>query len=305
MVFSSCVTTKKYNQLNQENIANKERLTSLSMKNTECNQNLISCQKENERLNNLVQANNKDNTANTQLIKSLQKENEELKVQLQSSNKKINEVISDKSEHLTSLSNDLYQKELELNQKEATLDSLQAEFYDNQQKMEKLKKQLADKQQQLSTIQNKLKDALFGFTDKGLTIENKDGKVYVMMDEKLLFGSGSWQVSEQGQRALSEIAVVLANNPDIDIMVEGHTDNVPLKGKNQVKDNWDLSVMRATSITKILLSGTGINPTRIIPCGRSEYMPITSNASSEGRAKNRRSEIILSPKVSEILETIK
>jgi chemotaxis protein MotB len=238
-------------------------------------------------------------------LENANNQNSELNKQLLVSNNKVNEILKDKGSNLQELNNELNKKELELNQKERNLDSLRVEFSENQNQMKKLKQELSLKDKQLKQIQTKLKDALLGFKDKGLSIETKNGKVYVSMEEKLLFPSGSWQVSNDGMKALQEIAVVLSNNPDIDIMVEGHTDNVPFVGKNQIKDNWDLSVMRATSITKILLDNTGISANRIIPCGRSEYMPINDNKTPEHRAKNRRSEIILTPKVNELLNILK
>ena len=305
VLLSSCVTSKKYNSLADDYNKCSQNLSKIQMKNSELSSHIGSLEE------SLIDCNNKLSTANANIEKLssenqlTKKENEELNKQLRTSNSKINEVLNDKSKHLAELSNSLNQKEIELAQKERNLDSLQNEFMESQKQLQRVKDQLDAKNKQLAQIQNKLKDALLGFTDKGLTIETKEGKVYVSMDEKLLFSSGSWQVSEEGVKALGEIAVVLSNNPDIDIMVEGHTDNVPLAGKNQIKDNWDLSVMRATSITKILLSGTGISPKRIIPCGRGEYMPLTDNKTAENRAKNRRTEIILSPKVNELLDMIK
>ncbi|MBQ0113888.1 MAG: OmpA family protein [Bacteroidales bacterium] len=305
ILMCSCVTSKKYNALADDYSRCSQRLKETQMKNTELTSRLGTAEQDLERCNSNL---NKATNENEKLTKEnalARQENEELNKQLRSSNSRINEVLNDKSKHLTELSNELNKKEMELLQKEHNLDSLQNEFLSSQKQLQQMKDQLEAKNQQLDQIQTKLKNALLGFTDKGLTIETKDGKVYVSMEEKLLFSSGSWQVSSEGIKALGEIAVVLSNNPDIDIMVEGHTDNVPLAGKNQIKDNWDLSVMRATSITKILLDGTGITPTRIIPCGRGEYLPISDNKTPEHRAKNRRTEIILSPKVNELLNIIK
>ena len=147
-------------------------------------------------------------------------------------------------------------------------------------------------------------NALVGFKDKGLSVEIKDGKVYVSMSEKLLFASGKWDVSAQGKAAIREIADVIANHPDLDILIEGHTDNVPMKGLGDVKDNLDLSVMRATSITKILLENKIIDALRVTSAGRGEYMPLVPNTSTENKAKNRRAEIILTPKINEIIKQL-
>ncbi|MBP3253906.1 MAG: OmpA family protein [Bacteroidales bacterium] len=304
-LFTSCVSTKKYNTLLDETKRTKQELRECIRENSEYGLSVENYKYEHEQSMKDAQMLRQTQVGYVEKIDALSKENGELRKQLDAANLKVNEIISDKSEHLAELSDMLYNKEQELNAKEHKLDSLQLEFYDNQQQMKILKQQIAAKDMQLEKIHNSLKSALLGFENKGLTIENKNGKVYVLLEEKLLFASGSWEVSAEGVKALQEIAVVLSNNKDIDIMVEGHTDNVPLKGKNQIKDNWDLSVMRATSITRILLDGTGISPKRIIPCGRSEYAPVVSNINAENRAKNRRSEIILSPKVNELMDILK
>jgi chemotaxis protein MotB len=132
----------------------------------------------------------------------------------------------------------------------------------------------------------------------------KDGKVYVSLEEKLLFASGKWDVSPEGTAALKDVAKVLEKNPDINVLIEGHTDNVPLTGQNQVKDNWDLSAMRATSIVKILLANSKINPKRLVASGRGEYLPLLPNTTSANKAGNRRTEIILTPKLDELLQVI-
>jgi len=305
LLLTSCVSQKKYNEVLQTNEATNKKLKDCLNNNATLSENISALEKDLNTKNQNIEDLIKGDKKSSDLLKSLNKENADLKSQLEAANKRVNEILTDKSDRLTELSDQLYQREEEINRKEQTLDSLQNEFAENQRQMKELKAQLSNKEAQLNKIQKTLKDALLGFEDKGLTIENKNGKVYVLMEEKLLFGSGSWEVSEQGKNALSEIASVLEKNTDIDVMVEGHTDNVPLKGKNQIKDNWDLSVMRATSITKILLSGNKIDPKRIVPCGRGEYVPKVTNNNADNRAKNRRTEIILSPKVDEIMQIIK
>jgi chemotaxis protein MotB len=163
---------------------------------------------------------------------------------------------------------------------------------------------LIDKQKAASEeLLSKMKNALLGFTNDELTVEMKDGKVFVSLSEKLLFKSGSAEVDKKGKQALAKVGEVLAKQNDIDIMVEGHTDNVPLKG-DVIKDNWDLSVMRATAITRILTEEYKVNPKQVIPSGRADNFPIADNSTTEGRAKNRRTEIILAPKISELIKII-
>jgi chemotaxis protein MotB len=155
-----------------------------------------------------------------------------------------------------------------------------------------------------NALRKAVADALMGFEGKGLTVHMKDGKVYVSLEEKLLFASGKWVVSKDGTDALKDLAKVLEKNPDINVLIEGHTDNVPLNSQNQVEDNWDLSVMRATSIVKILLANGKINPTRLVASGRGEFLPVVPNNSASNKAKNRRTEIILSPKLDELMQII-
>jgi Flagellar motor protein len=128
--------------------------------------------------------------------------------------------------------------------------------------------------------------------------------VYVSMDDKLLFASGSWTINEQGLKAIKQLAQVLENETDISVNIEGHTDNVPYRGSGQVKDNWDLSVMRATAVVKAILRNDKIAPSRLSASGRSEYFPIDNNNSAEARAKNRRTEIILTPKLDKLFQII-
>jgi chemotaxis protein MotB len=152
-------------------------------------------------------------------------------------------------------------------------------------------------------LNNILRNALLGFNSDELSVEIKNGKVYVSMSDKLLFKSGSSAVEVKGKEALKLLGDVLDKNTDIDILVEGHTDNVPIK-TNIYKDNWDLSVARATSIVRILSVDYKIGPTRMTASGRGEYFPKAGNDTAEGKAKNRRTEIILSPKLDEIMKLL-
>ena len=132
----------------------------------------------------------------------------------------------------------------------------------------------------------------------------KDGLLYVSLDEKLLFKSGSWAVDPRGQAAIKELSHVLADNEDIQITIEGHTDNVPYRGSGALKDNWDLSVKRATTIVKILLQNSGISPERITAAGRGEYVPLDTANTAEARQRNRRTEIILMPNMKDIMNAL-
>lgn len=149
-------------------------------------------------------------------------------------------------------------------------------------------------------VRQRVADALLGFSGKGLTVNMKDGKVYVSLENSLLFAPGSWEVAAQGKVALQNLAGVLAANPDISVLVEGHTDNDPFRGRNGVQDNWDLSVMRATSVVRIITSAPGMDASRVTAAGRGEFVPLVDNDTPENKATNRRTEIILTPDLSEL-----
>jgi chemotaxis protein MotB len=199
---------------------------------------------------------------------------------------------------------DLTKLQNQLNEKKNNLDILTDQLDAKEKKLNELQSILDNKDKQVADLKNKITTALLGFKDKGLTIETRNGKVYVSMDEKLLFASGSWTVAEDGKNALKSVGKVLETNVDINVMIEGHTDNIPYLGSGQVKDNWDLSVMRATAIVKILLENKGIDAKRIAASGRSQYLPMEVSDTKEARAKNRRTEIILTPKLDELLKVL-
>ena len=186
--------------------------------------------------------------------------------------------------------NTLQERERELEEKEARLAELQ--------------NMLAKKDAEVKALKNKVTNALKGFENNGLTVYEKNGKVYVSLDEKLLFASGSWEIDSRGKEALAELGKVLAQDTDINVMIEGHTDNVPFRGTGNVKDNWDLSVMRATAVVKEVLKNKEIDPQRVTAAGRSEYLPIDPADTKEARARNRRTEIILTPKLDELFKII-
>ena len=184
------------------------------------------------------------------------------------------------------------------------LDDLQTEINRRDKRLLELERALAKKDEAVIALKNKVMNALTGFDNKGLSISNRNGKVYVSMDEKLLFKSGSYTVDVLGAQALNQLAQVLSANKDINIVIEGHTDNVPYKGSGDLKDNWDLSVKRATSIVRILSLNKGIDPQRMTVAGRSKYLPLAANTNAVGRSKNRRTEIILTPKLDELFQIL-
>jgi chemotaxis protein MotB len=197
-------------------------------------------------------------------------------------------------------------KELEANvaAQRQDVNQLQAELEVRNARLLEMEEMLYAKDKVLDDLREKVAEALMGFEGQGLTVTRKNGKVYVSLDEKLLFKSGSTVVDPNGVKALKQLAVVLASNPDINISIEGHTDDVPFKKGASIKDNWDLSVLRATSIVRIILDGSGIEPTRLTVAGRGEFLPVDPAKTPEARRKNRRTEIILSPDLSEVFKIL-
>ena len=182
--------------------------------------------------------------------------------------------------------------------KASQLNKSQQELADQQQRLEHLQALMDQQKKATQEIRKKMADALVGFNSNELTVSIKNGKVYVSLQENLLFPSGSAVVNPKGKEALGKLADVLNVNPDITVDIEGHTDSIPIRGR--YKDNWDLSTARANSIVRILTQDYKVDPVRVIASGHSQYDPVQSNSTSEGRALNRRTEIILSPKLDEL-----
>ena len=262
---TSCVSKKKYM------VAENGRLAALSRERV-LNRNLGQQKDEIAKLKQQITDLMSDTTRLGQAIRDYRKS---LYSNL-SEQEKLNMLLKEKMEKLA--------------EREATIKKLQAEV---------------DAQNaRLQSLLNSVKDALLGFSSDELTVTEKNGKIYVAMSDKLLFESGSAQVNKQGKEALGKLAEVLKKQHDIDVFIEGHTDNKPIKTV-QFKDNWDLSVVRATSVVRILTKDYGVNPLQILPCGRGEFMPVDNNESVEGRAHNRRTEIIMAPKLDKLMDILK
>lgn len=184
------------------------------------------------------------------------------------------------------------------------MEELQATQKEKNARLAELEQILQEQQSAVAALRKTVSDALMGFENQGLAVTQKNGKVYVSLEEKLLFKSGSTVVDPKGAAALKKLSGVLEQNPDINVMIEGHTDDVPVIVGSAYKDNWDLSVLRATSIVRILLDGSKINPERLTTAGRSQYQPVDPAKTAESRQKNRRTEIILSPKLDELYKLV-
>ena len=218
--------------------------------------------------------------------------------------KKLIRDLQKTQEELQRKEDELGKKAKSLAEKEANLQSMSGELDAKNRRLAELERILAAKDSAANAFRNSVSNTLLGYKDKGLSVEMKNGKVYVMMEERLLFATGSIVVDPKGVEALRDLGTVLEKNPDISILIEGHTDNVPMKGAGEIKDNWDLSVMRATSVVKILLSNSKVSPQRLTAAGRGEFIPVDKANTVEARRKNRRIEIILTPKLDEILKLL-
>ncbi len=195
---------------------------------------------------------------------------------------------------------ELEAKEQALAAENARLKSLESDLKNRSERVAELESLIAAKDAAMTALKDAISRALTDFEGKGLTIEQRDGKVYVSMENKLLFGSGSWAVGTQGRQAVQQLGSVLGDNPDIAVLIEGHTDNVPYKGNSQLSGNWDLSTKRATAIVNILRENSSIKAENLTAAGRGEFAPIATNDTAEGKARNRRIEVILTPKLDEI-----
>ena len=197
--------------------------------------------------------------------------------------------------------------ELEAKQKVLTaeqdrLTKLKKDLEASSTRLAELEKMMADKDAVMKKLKETLTKSLKAFEGKGLTVTEKDGKVYVSMENKLLFESGSWTVGAEGKKAVDLVGKVLGDNPDISVLIEGHTDNDKITGTigGGVENNWDLSTKRATAIVNILSANAKVKKENLTAAGRGEFAPLLSNETAEGKAKNRRIEIILTPKLDEI-----
>jgi len=218
--------------------------------------------------------------------------------------------LADRNADYGKLAKDLATRESELGQLDVSLqktkadnDRLAADLTTREAKLKELTQALADKDKAVNDLKARVSNALLSFNSKDLQVKLKDGKVYVSLSEQLLFKSGSTKVDPKGQEALKKLATVLQEQKDVNVVVEGHTDNVPMRGTGAIQDNWDLSALRATDIAR-LLTASGVEPSRITASGRSQYVPVAANDTPQDKALNRRTEIILTPKLNELFQIL-
>ncbi|NNE54690.1 MAG: OmpA family protein [Flavobacteriales bacterium] len=311
---ASCVTARQYEELQakkefveKENTALKAKNTELTTANTELTSGLDKCT---ERRKALESDTTILGTSLRHMTSQYDKINELNDLLTSKNSKLLNEAAAENRNLLQELDitrlelqkkeNELHALEADLNAKEEDLNKLSEEVESREQRVNELEALIAAKDEIVNNLKNKVTDALLGFKDKGLSIEQKNGKVYVSLDAKLLFPSGSTKINAEGKEALIGLAEAIQDQSDLEIIVEGHTDTDKIRSSTVPKDNWELSVLRATSVVKIMQENSSINPKILSAAGRSEYHPV-----DEGdKAKNRRIEIILSPNLNELFEII-
>ena len=315
---SSCVTTKNYKEMeDQKNKLNGERNElfaeneQLTVDNAEMQARLESMESEVEEIEAWKTETQEEydklktsydeldrrygdlKESQDALLKGHTRETKRLLTQLQ----KTQEDLLAKEDLLKALEESATQKMYDA-------ERLRAQLEERNQRLVELEQILNAKEAQMNSLREAISAALYGFEKEGLSVYSKDGMVYVSMDEKLLFRTGSIQVDPRGVQALKTLAGVLEDNPDIKITVEGHTDDVPVRTNASFADNWDLSVKRATSIVRILLDNSSIDPIRLVASGRGEFLPVDLAGTSEARQKNRRTEIILTPRLDELYQLL-
>ncbi|TAH25116.1 MAG: cell envelope biogenesis protein OmpA [Cytophagales bacterium] len=295
---TSCIVSKKkYDELARQK-------AQLELDKADCEERTKALGVEKDRLSDQIKqfsdaviALEKDSVANKQLISKLNKE-------IAALNDSYNKISKSYEKLQTNSNSEIAKREKDLMDLEKKNNLLKIDLQDREIKVKELEKIIADKEKATKDLKDRVSKALLSFKDKDISVNVKNGKVYVSLAEQLLFKSGSTKVDAKGVDALKKLAEALKDENDVSVLVEGHTDDVAIaKGTSGMEDNWDLSVLRATSITRILLSA-GLSPKRISPSGRGEFMPVAEGKSAEARQKNRRTEIILTPKLDDLFKIL-
>ncbi len=306
-LITSCVPIKKYNELLAKEQACSEELDKYKNSSLDCDGKLKDAEADlssaKEKFTQLA----KDTASLGLKIRDLTTQKTKLTTEKESLNAELEKLRDKGAKQTATLQAELDAKNLELQRKEDELLLLEAELKkkeellaEREQRVNELEELLKRKDEAAQLLKSKIANALKGFENQGLTVVEKDGKIYVSMEAKLLFASGSTAVEANGKKALIELAKVLELEKDIEIIVEGHTDTDKLASSSHPKSNWELSVLRATAVVDILISNSKVNPAQLMAAGRSEFHPVDAS----DKAKNRRIEIILSPNLNELYELI-
>jgi len=293
----SCVPANRFNDLEAryenlqaQNATTEERLDDCLDDNERMRDELAGLRRRSERLE-------QDTTHMGEGLRRLRRQHEQFVEQTET-------LMEGQTAETRQVMSRLQETQRDLQRREDELNRAMNEMAEKEQRVNELEDILQRQDSIVEELRHTVSSALLGFRDEGLSVEIRNGKVYVSLEENLLFATGSTQVDRQGEQALRELAAVLGQNPDINVMIEGHTDDVPVRSGASFRDNWDLSVLRATAIVRILQRHGDIDPQRFIAAGRGEYQPVDTDDSPEARRKNRRTEIILTPQLDELFRII-
>ena len=315
---SSCVAPKIHNSLLSEHETANNKLSASEKKVLQLNNDLEEKEWEILILGTQLSELRNDSVQNGKALTILQDKYNELSDTYDLLTSKNSRYMADKAketkkllEQLEQAQTALFEKEDELNNlsnslgvKEEELKLAEQELSARSIRVTELETIINRKDSMVTALKKSISKALIGLEGEGLTIEKRNGKVYISLEEDLLFASGKYVVNSGGITALNKLATALSTQTDLEILVEGHTDNIPLSGKGLVKDNWDLSVMRATNVVKVLTKNQSLNPLQLTAAGRAEFVPIASNETKQGRSSNRRIEMILSPNLDDLFDLL-
>jgi len=318
LVLSSCVTPKIHNALVIEHDATKSALTTQEKKVLQLNGTIEEQEGTIISLKSQISEMRNDSVQNGIALTTLQSKYDALSDAYDLLMSKNSRYMADKAketkkllEQLEQAQSELFAKEDELNKLSVSLEAKEEELKLAQEELDarsarvtELETIINKKDSMVSALKQSISKALIGLEGEGLTVVQKNGKVYISLEEDLLFASGKYVVNSGGIAALNKLATALVPQKDLEILVEGHTDSIPLSGRGLVKDNWDLSVMRATNVVKVLTKNPSLNPLQLTAAGRAEFVPLASNKTKEGRSANRRIEMILSPNLDDLFDLL-
>ena len=311
LILSSCVAPKIHNALIAENAAVKSDLNAQQKKVLKLQLEAEELEAAIRDLKAIIFNLRNDSTQNGAALIALQNKYDALSDSYDLlASKNIREMTSKAKEikqlleQLEQARSELFVKEDELSKLSTSLEFKEQELKSRSIRVAELETIIDAKDSIVTALKQSISKALTGLEGDGLTIEQRAGKVYISLEESLLFASGKYEVNSGGVVALNKLATALASQKELEILVEGHTDNIPLSGKGLLADNWDLSVMRATNVVKVLTTNTSLNPLQLTAAGRAEFVPIASNETAEGRSANRRIEMILSPNLDDLFKLL-
>jgi chemotaxis protein MotB len=307
IILVGCVPAKKYNDLLDKEKACSEELAKYKSSSLDYEAKSKTLQARVETMNKEVEALKRDTSDLGNRYRTLQAQYDKATGSSRALEDQLDKIKDRDARELARMQADLEAKIIETQRKEDALMALEKELANKQRLLEdrearvrELEEIIARKDLAVKELRQKIAQALRGFTDKGLTVEERDGKIYVSLEAKLLFASGSTLVEPEGKQAIVQLAKAIESETDLEIIVEGHTDTDVLNSKSHPKDNWELSVLRATSVVNIMTANSSINPMILTAAGRSEYHPVDEF----NKAKNRRIEVIIAPNLDELFKII-